>query len=645
MSKDIYVINTSKSPYAPLVPVALNNVKIRDTFWKPRLELLIKSTLPTQYKLIEETGRLDNFRVASGKKKGSYKGSFWFNDSDVYKWIEASAYAIVYQPSDELKEMIDKAIKEIIDAQQDDGYINTYVTINKMERWKDLAWSHELYCAGHLFQAAVAVKRALDRTDLYDSALKFADLLYDTFGMNENKLKLADGHPEVEMALVELYRESEKKEYLELADFFINIRGYGKIAKARHNPIYLVDHKPLKELDDIVGSHAVRALYLFAGATDVYLEKGDRELWQALERLLTRIISRKMYVTGGFGSRHEGESFGEDYELPNDRAYSETCAAVAGILWVWRMFLATGNAKYMDIIEWVLYNAALASISLDGKRYFYVNPLEDSGKHTRQPWFECACCPPNIARLLAYLPSLIYSISKDSDKIWINLFVANEASLRLSNNDVKLLVDTKYPWDGDVTITVFPNKTDEFSIMVRIPSWASKAKVKINNEEMTVNKTGKYVEIKRTWSAGDIIKLFIPMEIKLLVSHPLVTNNYSKVAVRRGPLIYCAEGVDNPGIDPREIIIDLDSADFKAKWYGDLLGGVVVIKGRGYVQNSKVFENNLYKEYKEVGRNLVSHKEIVFTLIPYYAWNNRGANPMTVWIKACSSKYPLYIVS
>jgi len=646
MSKGVYVVDTSRSPYALLVPATLDNVKIRDTFWKPRLDLLVKNTLPSQYKFIEETGRLDNFRIASGKKKDNYKGFFWFNDSDVYKWIEASAYAIVYKPSDELKKMIDEVIKEVIDAQQEDGYINTFITINKMERWKELAWSHELYCAGHLFQAAVAVKRALNRTDLYASALKFADLINNTFGPEENKLKLADGHPEVEMALVELYRESGRREYLELADFFINIRGYGKIAKAhsirlwRFNPEYLVDHKPLKELDDIVGSHAVRALYLFAGATDVYLEKGDRELWHALKRLWTKVISRKMYVTGGFGSRYEGESFGEDYELPNARAYSETCAAVAGILWAWRMFLATGDAKYMDIIEWVLYNAALAGISLDGKRYFYVNPLEDNGKHVRQPWFECACCPPNIARLLAYLPSLIYSVSKDSDKIWINLFVASDVSFKLSNNNVKLSVDTKYPWDGNVTITVFPEKTDEFSIMIRIPEWASGAKVKVGNEEATLSETGKYVEIKRTWNAGDTIKLFIPMKIRFLVSHPLVTNNYAKVAIKRGPLVYCAESIDNHGIDPRELVIDLDSQDLKAEWREDLLGGIVVIRGRGYAQTDKIFGAHLYKDYREIRQNLISSKEIVFTLIPYYAWNNRGANPMAVWIKT-RSKYLL----
>ena len=429
------------------------------------------------------------------------------------------------------------------------------------------------------------------------------------------------------------------------SEMCIRDRGYGRIAKAhsqrllRFSPEYYVDHKPLRELDDIVGSHAVRALYLFAGAADVYLEKGDRELWRALERLWTRVVSRKMYVTGGFGSRHEGESFGEDYELPNDRAYSETCAAVAGILWAWRMFLATGDAKYMDITEWALYNAALAGISLDGKHYFYVNPLEDGGKRVRQPWFECACCPPNIARLLAYMPSLVYSVSKNSDRIWVNLFVASDAFIKLSSNRVKLSVDTRYPWDGDVTIRVFPEKTDEFSVMLRIPRWAPGAKVRINNEEVPVNETGRYIEIKRTWSTSDTIKLSIPMEVKLLVAHPLATNNYLKVAVRRGPFVYCAEGADNPGVDPREIVVDLDSATFEAEWREDLLGGVVAIKGRGYVQNTQAFGNELYTEYKKVAQNLVSRKEIVFTLIPYYAWNNRGANPMTVWIKAFSKQF------
>ncbi|MEM2374166.1 MAG: glycoside hydrolase family 127 protein, partial [Thermoproteota archaeon] len=386
------VVDTSKSPYARLVPVSLEAVKLQDKFWSPRLEKLRTITIPVQYKLLEDTGRLFNFRRAAGKVEGDFKGLV-FNDSDIYKWVEAASFILTEKFDKEIYDLVEKVVDEIASAQDEDGYVNTFFSRERRnQRWTNLRDMHELYCAGHLIQAAIALFRATGNSKLLKIATRFADHIVKTFSSG-GRLGVP-GHPEVEMALIELYRETGNKSYLDVAKIFIDNRGRGIIGGSQ----YHVDHKPFRELSEIVG-HAVRALYLNCGVADLYMETGDLELWNALNRLWDNMVNRKMYVTGGLGSRHDGEAFGFDYELPNVQAYSETCAAIASFMWNWRMFLASGEAKYVDIMELTLYNAILAGISLDGKEYFYVNPLADRGKHRRQAWFECACCPPNIARL------------------------------------------------------------------------------------------------------------------------------------------------------------------------------------------------------------------------------------------------------
>ncbi|MEM2183178.1 MAG: glycoside hydrolase family 127 protein, partial [Candidatus Bathyarchaeia archaeon] len=393
----LVVTDTSHSPYARLKPVPIENVRLEDDFWAPRLRLMHEVTIPSQYVLLEETGRLFNFRRASGKVSGEFKGLV-FNDSDVYKWIEAAAYSYAYEPDQNILDLARKAINEVVAAQDEDGYLNTYFTFErKSERWKNLKDMHEMYCAGHLMQAAIAFYRATGDRTLLDASCRFADHITSVFG--PGKRVGVCGHPEVEMAFVELYRTTGKKDYLDLACFFIDNRGRGVIGGRP----YYIDHKPFRELSEIVG-HAVRALYLNCGAADVYAEIGDKTLFDALMRLWHSMTERKMYITGGVGSRHEGEAFGNDYELPNVRAYAETCAAIANFMWNWRMLLLTGDGAFADIMELTLYNGILSGISLDGKKYFYVNPLADRGAHRRQDWFECACCPPNVARLIASLP-------------------------------------------------------------------------------------------------------------------------------------------------------------------------------------------------------------------------------------------------
>lgn len=615
------VVYTSKSPYARLTPVSLEAVRLQDKFWLPRLEKLRTITIPSQYELLENTGRLFNFRRAAGKVKGDFKGLV-FNDSDVYKWVEAASFLLAGGFNKGLYDLVEKVVDEIALAQDEDGYVNTFFSIErKNERWNNLRDMHELYCAGHLIQAAIALFRATGNSSLLKVATKFADHIVKTFGPG-GRLGVP-GHPEVEMALIELYRETGNKSYLDIARKFIDNRGRGIIGGSQ----YHIDHKPFRELSEIVG-HAVRALYLNCGAADLYMETGDLELWNALNRLWDNMVNRKMYVTGGLGSRYDGEAFGFDYELPNVQAYAETCAAIASFMWNWRMFLASGEAKYVDIMELTLYNAILAGISLNGKEYFYVNPLADRGNHRRQVWFECACCPPNVARLLASLPGYFYAISKN--EIWINFYCESTAEIELKGRSIKIIQSTEYPWDGDIAITLHMDGEQDFIVKLRIPGWSNSAKVSLNGVDLNVDiKPGTYLEISRIWRMGDTIHISLPMPVKKLVCNPNVYENLGRIALMRGPILYCFEAVDNPGFDVWDLMIPEGTA-LKTEYMPNLLGGVVIIKGIGYFKNSKWFERSLYIDSDSKKDTL---RRVEFTAIPYYAWGNRKSGPMTVWTR------------
>jgi uncharacterized protein len=438
-----HVVDTSGSPHAHLRTLPLEAVSLADDFWEPRRRINREVTLPSQYRHLEETGRLDNFRRASGKIGGEYQG-IYFNDSDVYKWLEAASWTLATDPDPDLERMVDDAITEIADAQRPDGYLNTYFTFEKAaERWTDFDL-HEMYCAGHLFQAAVANFRATGSERLLDVATRFADHICDTFGPEEEKRQAVDGHEEVEMALVELFRVTGEKRYLEGARYFIDARGHGLLGRpyGQHDPSYSQDHEPLRNQSEVVG-HAVRAMYLYSGAADVYAETGELELMEALRRLWMNMTTRRMYVSGGLGSRYEGEAFGKDFELPNERAYAETCAAIGSVMWNWRMLGIEGDARFADLIEHALYNAVMPGISLDGQHYFYQNPLADDGTHRRQPWFGCACCPPNVARLLASLPGYFYSTSEGA--VWVHLYAEGAATVELDENrTINLRQRTRY---------------------------------------------------------------------------------------------------------------------------------------------------------------------------------------------------------
>jgi DUF1680 family protein len=623
------VVDTSGSPHAHLRTLPLEAVSLTDDFWEPRRRINREVTLPSQYRHLEETGRLGNFRRASGKIGGEYQG-IYFNDSDVYKWLDAASWPRATDPDPDLERMVDDAITEIADAQRLDGYLNTYFTFEKAaERWTDFDL-HEMYCAGHLFQAAVANFRATGSERLLDVATRFADHICNTFGPEVGKRQAVDGHEEVEMALVELYRVTGEKRYLDGARFFVDSRGHGLLGRpyGQHDPSYSQDHEPLRNQSEVVG-HAVRAMYLYSGAADVYAETGELELMEALRRLWMNMTTRRMYVSGGLGSRYEGEAFGKDFELPNERAYAETCAAIGSVMWNWRMLGIEGDARFADLIEHTLYNAVMPGVSLDGQNYFYQNPLADDGSHRRQPWFGCACCPPNVARLLASLPGYFYSASEDA--AWVHLYAEGTATVELGGNGtVRLSQRTRYPWDGRVEIQV--DGEGEFTLVLRVPAWCEEgAAVEVNGEPVDAEiSPGSYTKIRRTWRSGDTINMDFPMQIRRIECHPYVAENTGRIALMRGPLLYCAERLDNPDVDLRDLV--LNDAEPSARFDPDLLGGVIVIQAEAKAATpDDGWDDRLYRRAHENQGERTRATRV--TAIPYYAWANREPGAMHIWLR------------
>lgn len=632
-----YVINTWGSPYAVLKPIAISDVRIKDSFWAPRLKTWMEITLPMQYDKLEEMDRINRFRWASGKiYKKPEKSIHPFDDSDVYKWLEACAYALALFPEIKgLRSLVDDIISEVVSAQEEDGYLFTEYRVKRDSRWTKmaLAHAHELYCAGHLIQAAIALHRSIGSRILLDAAEKFADLITQEFG--PSKLQGIDGHPEIEMALVELYRETGKRRYLDTAIFFLEERGmkeHLRPEEKEHLIIYnllggaefYIDHKPYKELNEITG-HAVAALYLNCGATDIYLETGEREIFETLVRLWNDMVNYKMYITGGVGSRHVSESFGGKFELPNERSYAETCAAIANFMWNWRMLLATGEARFADLMELTLYNAILAGISLDGTRYFYFNPLADRGETRRQDWFSCACCPPNLLRLLLSIPGYFYCISQRG--VWVNFYATSEAEISYNGLIIQINQKTEYPWSGDVKLEINPMKEEEFSIFLRVPDWCEGAKIILGNKTI-VSKSSRYVEVRKVWHQGDALKVIFKMPIRSIVSHPHVSNNFARIALKRGPIVYCLEQIDNPEADVWNIMI-ANLSKLTSKYEPKLLGGIMTISGEGMAFNQMVWRNKLYTPLERLN---MKNKRIRIKAIPYYAWGNREPGPMITWI-------------
>jgi len=613
-----------------LQAVPFTNVTIADEFWAPRIATNRKVTIPYAFKKCEQTGRISNFAKAAGLMEGKFEG-IYFNDSDLYKVIEAAAYSIKSYRDPELEKYVDGIIDKIAAAQWPDGYLYTFYSVPHRQpekRWTDIPHKHELYCAGHFFEAAVAYYQATGKRKILEVAIKLADCIDSVFG--PDKKRAVPGHEEIEIGLVKLYRVTDNQKYLNLAKFFLDERGRAHGRKLQGT--YSQDHKPVVEQSEAVG-HAVRAGYLYCGMADVAALTGDSDYIRALERVWQNVVGKKLYITGGIGARRGGESFGNDYELPNKTAYGETCAAIANAMWNHRMFLLHCDAKYIDVLERIIYNGFLSGISLSGDRFFYPNPLASDGKYQRSPWFGCACCPTNIVRFIPSLPG--YAYAHKAGRIYVNLFIGGTATIKMDHNPVKLVQQTRYPWQPDVKITVEPQRSEEFAIYVRIPGWAQnrpvpsdlyrylnkspeKITLKVNGKPIAMDMEKGFARLRRKWKKGDFIELHLPMPIRRVLCHENVKDNVGKVALQRGPIVYCAEGLDNGG-QVHNLVLP-DDVPLKAEYRKDLLGGIGVIRGQAQSRYSS-----------KDGKYTVT-KEQDFMAIPYYAWAHRGAGPMVVWL-------------
>jgi DUF1680 family protein len=595
--------------------VPFNQVIISDGFWKPRLEALNRVTLKACLEQCESTGRIDNFAIAGGLKSGSHSGMY-YNDSDVFKVLEGAAYSLMNVPDPQLESEVDRIIELIAAAQEEDGYLTTYYTLKAPDqKWTDME-KHEMYNGGHLIEAAVAYYEATGKRKLLDVACRLADHYDRTFG--PGKRHWVEGHEEIELALIKLYEATSEERYFGLAKWLLEERGHGHGVgaiwdKQEWGPAYCQDDVPVRDIQEVKG-HAVRAMYLYTAMTDVVRVSEDSDYVDALHRVWAHTVERNMYVTGGIGPSQHNEGFTFDYDLPNESAYCETCAAIAMVFWNHRMNLLFGDASYMDVVERAMYNGALSGISLAGDTFFYVNPLASRGGHHRVEWFDTSCCPTNLVRFLPSIGGYAYAVTDRG--LACNLFISGETSMRLeSGNRVKLEVETDYPWDGRAKIVISPDQEERFTIQLRVPAWCRSYQVSINGETVSGAKLHVeqgYLMLDRYWSAGDRIDYVMEMTACAVHSKPEVEANRGRFAIQRGPLVYCVEQADNEHLTYDEFAIRPDQS-FAIEHQSDMLGGVSVLYGQG----------------KDGTR---------YTFIPYYAWDNRSPGFMQVWVKEAVTK-------
>lgn len=616
----------------PITAVGIRNVSLTDSFWLPKIRVIQDSTISYAFRKCEDEGRMENFLIAGGKLKGPIRGKMPFDDTDPYKIIEGASYSLISNPNPVLETYLDSVIAIIQTGQEPDGYITTWFTFDRQhppaswvkpstERWENEISSHELYNSGHLFEAAAAHYHATGKRNFLDIALKNADLLVEKFG--PAKITVPPGHQITETGLIKLYRITHNKKYLELAKFLLDIRGDSTTHKLYG--AYNQDHLPVVKQDEVIG-HAVRGLYMYAGMTDIAAIYNDKQYLDATLKLWENMVTKKLYITGGLGARHEGEAFGDNYELPNLTAYGETCAAIGSVYWNQRLFQLTGKSRYYDIIERTLYNGLISGISLSGTLFFYPNPLESDGKYafnhgacTRQPWFDCSCCPTNLVRFIPYIPELVYATYRDT--LFVNLYMANRAKTEINGQAIEIVQQTGYPLNGNISLTVNPLQTTPFTLKLRIPGWAlgnpvpgdlyaypnyvpKNIVLKINGNTEKPQVIDGYITLTREWNKGDNIELQLPMAVQKVIAHPNVAENINKVAFEYGPVVYCAEGIDNPGFGPISIPESLQL---------------------------QVEEKNLLGEEFNALTGQVNNRKL--TLIPYYLWSNRGPGNMQVWFR------------
>jgi DUF1680 family protein len=624
-------VSTSRTPYARLQALPLGEALLTDGFWAHKQTVNRRVSLRRGYQKLKEFGNLHNLRLAAGLSREPYRGPL-FMDSDLYKWLEAVAYDQAISPDRGLVELADGVIDLLAAAQAEDGYLDSYwQVVRPDERWTDLDHGHELYCAGHLIEAAVAFHRATRGSKLLQIARRFADCIDGVFG--PGKREGTPGHPEIELALVELYRETGEQQYLDLAGFFVDQRGQQTLGLGGRffGPEYHQDRVPVRDAS-VVEGHAVRQLYLAAGVSDLYLETGEPALMEAMERLWQDMTARKMHLTGGFGARFTGEAFGDPYELPSDRCYCETCAAIAAMMWNWRMLLVTGDARYADLLERSLYNGFLSGVSLDGERYFYVNPLQSRGGIERPEWYSCACCPPNIMRQIALVGH--YVATTDGAGIQIHQYAPSLVSGESGGDRVTLRLKTCYPRDGDVSVTIDKTPDRPWRLSLRIPAWCRAGTVNVNGQGARATAGGRYAHIERCWQAGDVVRLSLPMAPTLIEANPRIDAIRGSLAIERGPLVYCLEQADQePGIDLLDVRVDRH-AQMRVGGQDDILGGVVAIEVEGATVDTAHWDSQLYRTVSTGFEQDLPRRRLTLTAIPYYAWANRGPGAMRVWIPA-----------
>jgi len=608
--------------------VPFTQVRVEDEFWAPRIRINREKVLPHNFRLCQETGRINNFCKAAGTMEGPFEG-IYFNDSDVYKVIEGAAYSLAHRRDPELERTVDDVIAKIASAQQPDGYLYTFYTVNKQldKRWTDEKQMHETYCAGHLIEAAIAYYQATGKRNLLEVAIRLAGHIDSVFG--PDRKHDAPGHEEIELALIKLYRLTGEERYLKLAQFFVEQRGHTEGRPPQGD--YSQDHLPIRQQREIAG-HAVRAMYLYSAVADLAAITGDPGYLQTMDHIWNDVTGRKMYITGGIGPSAQNEGFTVPYDLPNQSAYAETCAAIGMALWNHRLTLLHADAKYADVVERVVYNGLLSGVSLDGDRFFYVNPLASRGDHHRRPWFDCACCPTNLVRFLPTIGGYLYAC--DDRRIFVNHYVAGRAELAVGDQTVGLSQETRYPWDGHIRLTVDLVRPAAFSLNLRIPGWCQgqtspddlyqivdrpktgAATITLNGGKIEDYQVEKgYAILDRQWRAGDIVELDLAMPVRRVKAHPKVQADAGRVALQRGPLVYCLEAADN-AFDLENLVLPA-TAPLSVEFRPDLLNGVCVVKGTALTPRS-------HQEGAE---------SVDFVAIPYYAWDNREPGPMLVWIR------------
>lgn len=633
----------------PIDPVPFTSVKVTDSFWGQRLKASREVTIPLAFSKCEETGRYENF-VRAAHPSDEYKvEGFSFDDTDVYKTIEGASYLLQTYPDKKLEKYIDSVLQIVAAAQEPDGYLYTARTMNPKhphdwagpERWTKVEeLSHEFYNLGHMVEGAVAHYQATGKRNFLDIAIKYADCVCKAIGNGPDQKKLVPGHQIAEMALVRLYLVTGDRKYLDQAKFFLDARGYTSRKDA-----YSQAHKPVLEQDEAVG-HAVRATYMYAGMADVAAITGDSSYIKAVDKIWENIVNKKIYITGGIGSRHAGEAFGDNYELPNLSAYNETCAAIGNVYVNYRLFLLHGDAKYFDVLERTLYNGLISGVSLDGGSFFYPNPLASTGGYSRKPWFGCACCPSNISRFIPSLPGYVYAV-KD-DHVYVNLYMGNRGELKVNNKKIVLEQETSYPWNGDIRIRVVKGALP-FTMNLRIPGWVRNEvlpgdlyryddeqklgyTVTVNGEAVEGELQKGYLQIERKWKKGDVVEVHFDMQPRVVRANEKVAADRGRVAVERGPIVYCAEWPDND-FNVHNILLN-QHPSFQVVNNPDLLYGICEITTDAQALS-----------YDAAGRLVV--KDVKLTLIPYYAWAHRGEGDMEVWLPievGASSAQPQKVV-